>query len=160
LHALDGMRSIFRKFFLSLCCAATIASCSLVPTKLETPHLSIVDVELLKSDIFEQRLRVRMRVQNPNDRALPVRGLSYKLEVQGQDLAQGVSGASFVVPALGETEFDMNVSANMAGALVALLGRRNSARNEIEYRVVGKVSLSEGLLRSIPFEERGTLKLD
>ena len=63
-----------------------------------------------------------MRVQNPNDRALPVKGIYYTLDVAGQEFAHGVSGASFVVPALGEAEFDMNVTANMAGALIKLLG--------------------------------------
>jgi hypothetical protein len=29
----------------------------------------------------------------------------------------------------------------------------------VEYRITGKISLSEGLLRSIPFEDRGTFKL-
>jgi len=29
----------------------------------------------------------------------------------------------------------------------------------LDYRIAGKVSLSTGLLRSIPFSEQGTLKL-
>ena len=82
------------------------------------------------------------------------------LEVQGQELAHGVSGAAFNVPALGEAEFDMNVTASMATALVKLLGMRGkSAPEALDYRLVGKVSLSEGMFRSIPFEEKGTFKL-
>ena len=79
--------------------------------------------------------------------------------MQGQELAHGVSGASFNVPALGEAEFDMNMTANMAGALIKLFGRGNSIGDQIEYRVTGKISLSEGLLRSIPFEDSGTFRL-
>jgi len=71
-----------------------------------------------------------------------------------------VSGASFNVPALGEAEFDMNMTANMAGAIIKLLGKGSNAMgDEVEYRVRGKLSLSEGLLRSIPFEDHGTFKL-
>ncbi len=146
-----------RILILSLLLPGLIACSSLVP-KLEKPSLSIVNVELLKSDLLEQRLRVRLRVQNPNDRSLPIKGITYAMEVAGEPFAQGVSADSFVVPALGEAEFDMNVTASMAGALLKLLGRGNSLGDQVEYRMSGKISLSEGFLRSIPFEEKGTFK--
>jgi LEA14-like dessication related protein len=136
-----------------------LAGCSLFVPKLETPQLSIVSVELQKADLWEQRMKVRMRVVNPNDRPIPVKGLTVALEVAGQDLAHGVSGASFNVPALGEAEFDMNMTANMAGAIIKLLGKGSDVGDEVDYRVTGKISLSEGLLRSIPFEDRGKFKL-
>ena len=137
-----------------------LAGCSLFVPKLEAPQLSIVSVNLLKSDLWEQRLKVRMRVQNPNNRALPVKGISYTMDLAGQEFASGVSGASFVVPADGEAEFDMSVTANMAGALFKLFGRSGDTQTDpIEYRIRGKVSLSEGLLRTVPFEQHGTFKL-
>jgi LEA14-like dessication related protein len=137
-----------------------LGGCSLFVPKFETPQLSVMNVELQKSDLWEQRMKVRMRVMNPNDRPIPVKGLTVALEVQGQELAHGVSGASFNVPALGEAEFDMNMTANMAGALIRLLGKGGDPLgDQVEYRVTGKISLSEGMLRSIPFEDRGTFKL-
>lgn len=136
-----------------------LGGCSLFVPKLETPQLSVVNVELQKADLWEQRMKVRMRVVNPNDRPIPVKGLTCALEIAGQELAHGVSGASFNVPALGEAEFDMNMTANMASAIIKLLGRGSDVGDEVDYRVSGKISLSEGLLRSIPFEDRGTFKL-
>jgi LEA14-like dessication related protein len=146
----------------SCAAALTLAACSAFMPKLETPRLSVVNVEMLDGTLWEQRLKVRMRVQNPNDRALPIKGLSYTLEVADQDFARGLSDASFTVPAMGEAEFDMNVTANMATALVKLLGQRDgddSLAERLPYRIVGKVSLAEGVLRTIPFEERGELRL-
>jgi LEA14-like dessication related protein len=140
--------------------ASLASSCSLFVPKLETPKLSIVNVELQKSDLWEQRMKVRVRVVNPNDRPIPVKGLTVQLDVQGQELAHGVSGAAFNVPALGEAEFDMNMTANMAGALLKLLGSGKQMGDEVEYRVRGKLSLAEGLMRSIPFEDRGTFRLN
>ncbi len=43
----------------------------------------------------------------------------------------------------------MNMTANMAGAIIKLLGKGNDVGDEVDYRVTGKISLSEGLLRSI-----------
>jgi LEA14-like dessication related protein len=114
----------------------------------------------VSGDLFTQRLKVRVHVQNPNDRALPVKGLEYTIEVEGEQFASGESAASFVVPALGEAEFDMNVTTNLAGALLKVLARGpNALGQEVSYRLSGKVSLSEGLFRSIPFHEQGTFKL-
>lgn len=133
-----------------------MSGCSLFVPKLQPPRLSIVSVDLQKASLWQQKLRMRVHVQNPNDRVLPIKGISYRLDVNGQPFAHGESAASFVVPALGEAEFDMNTTANMTGTLITLLGH---GTDSIDYRLVGKVSLSIGLLRSIPFDEHGTFKL-
>jgi hypothetical protein len=46
----------------------------------------------------------------------------------------------------------------MAGALLRVLTSRKE-RKEIEYRLKGKVNLAEGILRSIPFNESGSVPL-
>ena len=135
--------------------ALALPACSLFVPKLEKPKLSVVSIQMLKSDLWHQELKLRMRVENPNDCELPVKGLSYELDVDDQELAHGMSGESFVVPALGEAEFDMSVSANMASVLIKVLG---SGNNQVDYRIKGKIALSVGLLRSISFNEQGTFK--
>jgi len=95
---------------------------------------------------------------NPNDRELPIKGISYRIEVEGDQLAEGLTDAPFVVPAMGEAEFDMQVTANLAGTLAKYL-MRGSTPAELKYRLVGKVALSSGFLRSIPFDEHGSVKL-
>ena len=59
---------------------------------------------------------------------------------------------------MGEAEFDVQVTTNLAGTLARLLTRRDST-NELEYRLVGSVALSSGFLRRIPFDESGRVKL-
>ena len=61
--------------------------------------------------------------------------------------------------ALGEAEFDMNVTTNMAGTLIRLLSRGPDALQSVSYHLTGKVALSQGWLQSIPFEQRGTFRL-
>jgi LEA14-like dessication related protein len=127
--------------------------------KLTTPTLTVASVQVEGGDLLEQRLKVRVHVENPNDRRLPIKGVVYTLEIEGQSFASGESAASFVVPALGATEFDMNVTTNMAGTLMRLLARGPDALQSVSYHLTGKISLSEGWLQSIPFEQRGTFRL-
>lgn len=134
-----------------------VAGCSLFVPKLEAPHLSVVAVELQKGALWEQKLKVRMHVDNPNDRELPIKGITYTLDVNGQEFAHGESAAAFIVPALGEAEFDMNMTANMAGTIISLLS--HGADANVEYHLAGRISLSKGLLRSVPFDQHGTFKL-
>ncbi|MBW4050349.1 MAG: LEA type 2 family protein [Proteobacteria bacterium] len=137
--------------------AVALSGCALLVPKFQTPKLSIVNVEVLKASVFEQQLRVRMHVENPNARSLPIRGLSYTVYLGGQEFATGVSDAGFVVPALGTADFNMDVDANAAGALFTILDRPRG--RGVDYLMKGKVELTRGWLRSIPFEERGTFTL-
>jgi LEA14-like dessication related protein len=134
-----------------------VTGCSLFVPKLQAPHLSVVGVELQKGALWQQKLKVRMHVDNPNDRELPIKGITYTLDVNGQEFAHGESAASFVVPALGEAEFDMNMTANMAGTIISLLSHGTDAN--VEYHLTGRISLSKGLLRSVPFDQHGTFRL-
>jgi LEA14-like dessication related protein len=145
-----------KALFLTLVLLA-LAGCSLFVPKLQAPHLSVVGLELQKGSLWQQKLRVRIHVDNPNDRVLPIKGITYTLEVNGQEFAHGESAASFVVPPLGEAEFDMNMTANMAGTIISLLSHGSDAN--VEYHLAGKISLSQGLLRSVPFDQRGTFRL-
>jgi len=125
---------------------------------LQPPTLSLVSMKVQSADLFSQRLLVRMRVVNPNARELPIKGIDYRIEVNGTQMAQGEASAPFVVPSQGEAEFDVQVTANLASTAAKLLSRHGSVET-LDYRLVGEVSLASGFLRRIPFDERGTVKL-
>ena len=59
-----------------------------------------------------------MRVLNPNARELPIKGITYRIEVNDTELGKGVTdSAVHRCRRMGEAEFDMQVTANLAGAL-------------------------------------------
>jgi LEA14-like dessication related protein len=136
-----------------------LAGCAGLGGRLESPRVSVVGIRAVKADLFEQRLEVRLRVENPNALDIPVRGLEVNVELAEEPFAQGSSAREFTVPARGEAEFDMLVTAHAAPALLRIASAGREEREQIGYRLSGKLSTRLGLLRSIPFEEAGTLPL-
>ena len=144
-----------KRFLLSFLCCLAFSGCSAIPLNLKTPEITFVGLKTIEASVFEQKLEVRLKVFNPNSMELPVNGLDVDIELAGEPFAHGVSAREFVVPALGEAEFDMNVTANAATALLRIAGERKS--DPIGYKLKGKLSTKLGMLRTIPFEESGTL---
>ncbi len=140
-----------------LCCLAALAGCALLVSRLTPPRLSIVNVHVRRADFWQQRLRMRVRVHNPNNLDLGVKTVSYVLDIDGQRIASGICAQGFTVPAHGTAEFDTQVTANMAGALLTVLAQGRS--RPVHYRLRGRVELSRGWLRSLPFDERGSFTL-
>jgi len=100
-------------------------------------------------------------IKNPNDLELPVRGLDYTIILMGDSFAEGVSSDKFIVPALGEAEFDMVVTTNFVSSFGRLLSRVGGGKLEnLDYEITGKVMLDKGMVRSIPFNHRGQVDIE
>ena len=104
----------------------------------KSPRLTLVSVAMTSADIFNQQFVVKLNVENPNDRELPITGIDYKLFLEGDSFAEGVSNKPFTVPAQGDTDFDMTVRTNFVSGGARLMSRLNG-RNQVQYVVEGKM---------------------
>jgi LEA14-like dessication related protein len=138
--------------------AGLLQGCTTLGGDLVAPRLSLVGVQMLSTDMFAQKFKVRVLVQNPNDLELPVRGLEYQIILMGDSFAEGTSSDVFLLPARGEAEFDMLVTTNFVSSFGRLLSRVGGGKLEnIDYEISGKVYVDKGVLRRIPFSHRGTV---
>ena len=139
--------------------ALCLAACSLVAPKFNRPNVSVVTIEMRGGNLWEQNFTVKLNVQNPNDRALPVSGLHVELNAGGERIASGVSDRPFVVPSFGESEFDMTIKANMALALLKFANKLDQHADSIDYDVSGAASIDLPFLRDLPFHQTGSFSL-
>jgi LEA14-like dessication related protein len=140
----------------ALLAALVLGGCAALAPHFEPPRLFLVHVEVKDATLGEQHFRVRMRVENPNDRELPVRGIDYTIRLGGEDFGAGSSVSAFTVPAHGEAEFELLMTTNLATTLWKVLPRLRDSSQPLEYRLVGKVSTGLAFLHTIPFDERGS----
>jgi LEA14-like dessication related protein len=137
-----------------------LGSCSLIAPKFNRPVVTVIGIEMRSGNLLQQNFAVKLNIQNPNDRALPVRGLHAQLKVGGEQIASGVSDRAVIVPAFGESEFNMTISANLALALLKLADKASNHAEAIEYDLSGEASIDLPFLRNLPFHQAGSFKLD
>ena len=143
----------------ALCAFALLLSgCAALRPDLEAPRLSLVSVAMTSADIFNQSFLVKVNVENPNDRELPIKGIDYKLFLEGDSFAEGESSKAFTVPAKGDIDFDITVRTNFVSGAGRLLSRLNG-REQVNYVVEGKLLTDISMLKKIPFQETGAVSL-
>jgi len=145
--------------WLALAMCGLLGACSVFGPKLERPDLSVVGIEMLGGNLFQQNLRLTLKIHNPNERALPVSGLHADLQIGGETIATGDSSRAFVVPANGDAECEVLISANAALGLLKLANQRDKLTGAVEYDLSGVVNIDLPLLRSLPFHQHGSFSL-
>ena len=125
----------------------------------QAPNVTPTAVELMDVALDQQRFNVALHVQNPNDRALPIKWVHASLQVEGVEVGQGEINEPFTVPAHGETDLNMVVKTNIAKSVPDLLLRIASRGQLPTYRVSGTVNPDITLLPPIPFSKSGQIEL-
>jgi LEA14-like dessication related protein len=119
----------------------------------------VVGVQLEGAQLLSQRFRVRVRVDNPNDRELPVQSITFVLDVDGDRVGDGATAAPFTIPARGSGSFEAIVTTDLATTLGKLLPKLRDGAPPVEYHIAGVVNTELAFLRTIPFDQRGSYSL-
>ncbi len=135
----------------------TLGGCASLAGR-EPLRINVVGIEPLPGEGMEIRFTVKLRVQNPNERAIDYDGVALELDVNGQPFAAGVSDQRGSVPRFGEAVLSVPVSVSATAALRQALGLIGGAPLErVPYELRGK--LAGGLIGSMRFADAGTLSL-
>lgn len=120
--------------------------------------MTLADVTLAGGSLLEQRYRLELRVQNPNDREIAVRGLDYELRLNERPFATGVSSAAVTLPAYGTQVVELEAFSGLREFVEQFLevGRRGSG--VVRYRLTGHVRLASPPV-TLPFDRSGEFSL-
>ncbi|MGB5304925.1 MAG: LEA type 2 family protein [Gammaproteobacteria bacterium] len=143
-------------YLLQLACVALLSACASMHAYKEAPRVSLASIQPKTLNLFEQRYALQLRILNPNDTAIPIRGLSYSLEINGREFAYGVSQQSVSVPSFGEALLDVDLISNFLNMLQVLQDNSKETHSSLKYRLVGNIALADSL-RKLPFDYQGEL---
>ena len=118
----------------------------------EPPEVLVTNVTPLDATLFEQRLRVDLRVRNPNDFDYHLTGIDFTLNLNGKRLARGLGSKEVTIPRLGDAVMTIDTTTSTPDIVRQLL--ELSQKQELTYDIKGVLYGTEGRL---PFTNGGTL---
>ena len=130
------------------------AGCATLKPGFETPSVSVTNFRLLSSDGLVPQFEIALRVVNPNADKLSLRGMTYKIFLNGHDVVQGAANDLPVVPGYGEADFKVNASVGLFEGLRFVNDLMKSSAGEVDYRVQAKLDVG-AMMPMIRIEKNG-----
>ncbi len=136
-----------------------LQGCAAIRSDFEEPTITAANLQLSEVKNLEAVFLLELRVLNPNDFALDIRGLSCELNIEGEHFATGIGNDLQQIPAFDSKTISVKVYASMidiVGSVIQFL-QGAGQRHPLHYELTGKVRL-EGYGK-IPFSSQGVLDL-
>ncbi len=122
---------------------------------IQAPELKITDTALSGISIFKQDINLKMNIKNPNPFSLPIRGFSYKLDLNGVEFTSGFNETALNIPSVGETETTLRIT----GDLLSFIRKFNLGdAKQLNYSLSGDIAILSSSLR-FPYRQTGELGL-
>lgn len=137
-----------------------LGACSTVlQDVIKAPEVTLTDFRLTKAGLINQTFAVTLKIKNPNKVPLPIKGFSYRVDLAGDEFANGSTQEEFTIPASGEKNIDVSVTLNLLRSSSHLLNVVKSDPSAIDYQFTGVISVNLPLMGSIPINKKGQISL-
>ena len=102
------------------------AGCASTGELIDTPNVTLRNVEVTDLDFSGQTFLLGFDVTNPNAFPLPIKSVSYGVELDGYRFASGATNGNFTVPASGDASFAISVKLDLLSFLSSVLEWKKS----------------------------------
>lgn len=142
----------------SLFMALALSGCSsLLTGSAEGPDVKLLKVDVVKAKLLKQDLKLRFRVDNPNDSSVLVRGLRYKVLLDDILIADGDYSDWFVVKANSHRNFTVPIRTNLWEHLKDVTRMLGKPNQPIHYRLEGKLKTGFIFGHSVRIDRNGDI---
>ena len=119
--------------FVLLLMSVFVTGCATLTTPMDPPKVSLEDFSSLPSEGAGPRFQIKLRVQNPNEQTLDIAGISYGIELAGQEVITGVSNDVPVIEGYSEgvVTLDAGLQLLQVLRLLASLGQTTARRADL-----------------------------
>jgi len=153
---MEGRVLLYAGYLFQLTCAVLLAACAGMSAYQQAPRVSLASIQPRAANLYAQRYGLQLRILNPNDMELPIKGLSYSLEINGREFAYGISQQYVSIPSYGEALLDVDVLSNYLNMLQELQENSGESHSNLRYRLFGSIALADNS-RKLAFDYQGEL---
>lgn len=148
-----------RFLFICLITIFALSGCASWSPSYETPQVNITSFSLAPETAgIAPRFLIGLQVINPNRNALPLKGMSYSVEVDNNRVLSGAKPDLPRVPGYGMADFTIEASPDLLGSARLLNRLLNGQTNCLDYTFKAKLDVGT-LMPFIHIEESGTFSL-
>ncbi|AZN36596.1 LEA type 2 family protein [Iodobacter ciconiae] len=134
-----------------------LAGCSSLYNSFEKPSVSLAGLSVAEIGLLEQRFVLSLRLTNPNNVSLDIKGVQLSMDVNGKHFAEGVSSEVVTLPKLGSALIKLHITTSLS-IFMQQFNAMQASGKPIAYRIIGKLFLP---LRpdGVSFERQGEVNL-
>lgn len=150
---------IFEEFAILLVLSFLLAGCAALAPRYEKPQINITSFTLAPASAgLAPRFNIGIQVINPNRAALPLKGMTYSVEVEGNRLLSGATPDLPRVPGYGMVDFMIEASPDLFGSARLLGDLLSRQRDSLGYTFKARLDVG-GMMPFINIEESGRFGL-
>jgi LEA14-like dessication related protein len=121
------------------------------------PQVHLVNVEVVKAKVLEQRFMLRFSIDNPNSGKLRVRGLIYRVTLGGILLAEGEADDWFTVAGHRKEYYEIPIRTNLWEHLRDLAKLLKHKDQPIPYLLQGELKTGIFFRRGLRLDRSGEI---
>jgi LEA14-like dessication related protein len=123
---------------------------------LDSPELTLVNLQLTDATVFETTLEVQLRIANPNPEPITFNGAKFKLSLEDHKVGRGMSSETVTIPRLGTEVVSIPFHVNNATLLLRL--KEILDTKSVRYGLQGTLYLERSLgNRKLKMQSEGQL---
>ena len=135
------MSGPIRLLTISLLLLMLPAGCATLSPGFEEPSLQVNSIRLKNSHSLAPEFEISLRVTNPNRDDLSIDGMTYTLNLAGNQVVSGAANDLPTIPGYGEAEVKIRVTLSLLGGFKLLNDLMNEYQESVGYEIIVKLDV-------------------
>jgi LEA14-like dessication related protein len=144
--------------FLIVILASVFSGCTMLQPELEEPRVEVIAIRMLPTEGNVPKFEIGLRVINPNDRGLQLRGISYAVNIENRQIIAGAANNLPEIPAYGEARITLTAALSLIDGLQLIADLLQDPRDVLNYELNAKLDVG-AIIPDITISETGTIPL-